>query len=173
MARRSKSPDSISLIDVANHAGVSRATASLVLRESPLVARATRERVHRAVEELGYIYNRGAANLRAQRTKTIGLLVSNISNPFFSELTIGVDATLDAAGYVAFLANTGESLAKVGFLARRRGCRRRRPAPVTGPPGVRQLERWKMPWQTLGFISALQTTSVRTTIGPRPWSRNI
>ena len=91
----------VSLIDVARHAGVSRATASLVLRDSPLVARKTRERVHRAVEELGYIYNRRAANLRGQRTKTIGLLVPNISNPFFAELTIGVDATLDIAGYIA------------------------------------------------------------------------
>jgi len=160
MAPRSKSPASISLIDVANHAGVSRATASLVLRESPLVARATRERVNRAVEELGYVYNRGAANLRSQRTKTIGLLVSNISNPFFSELTIGVDATLDAAGYVAFLANTGESLDRQErFLRRMREqnvdgvvlC------PVTGTSTsvLRQLKSWKMPCvQTLRFVSA-------------------
>ena len=160
MAPRSKSPASISLIDVANFAGVSRATASLVLRESPLVARATRERVNRAVEELGYVYNRGAANLRSQRTKTIGLLVSNINNPFFSELTIGVDATLDAAGYVAFLANTGESLDRQErFLRRMREqnvdgvvlC------PVTGTSTsvLRRLESWKMPCvQTLRFVSA-------------------
>src|SRR6516165_2438003 len=110
MGSPSKQTAPINLSDVARHAGVSRATASLVLRESPLVASATRERVHQAVDALGYIYNRGAANLRARRTKTIGLLVSNVSNPFFTEMTIGVDATLDKAGYVAFLANTAESL---------------------------------------------------------------
>ena len=150
----------VSLIDVARHAGVSRATASLVLRDSPLVARKTRERVHRAVEELGYIYNRRAANLRGQRTKTIGLLVPNISNPFFAELTIGVDATLDTAGYIAFLANTGELLDRQErFLKRMREqnvdgivlC------PVAGSSQqiLLQLGESGMPCvQTLRFISA-------------------
>ena len=98
------------LADVAQRAGVSRATASLVLRDSPLVARSTRERVQAAVEELGYVYNRGAATLRAARTKAVGLLVPNLANPFFAEMTAGLDDAFDAAGYVAFLANTGESL---------------------------------------------------------------
>src|SRR4051794_35490485 len=109
------------LADVAQHAGVSRATVSLVLRDSPLVAHSTRERVQAAVEELGYVYNRGAANLRAARTKAVGLLVPNLGNPFFAEMTAGVDEALDAAGYVAFLANTGESLERQDrFLKRMR-----------------------------------------------------
>src|ERR1044071_323339 len=96
----------VTLADVATRAGVSRATASLVLRDSPLVARSTRERVQAAVEELGYVYNRGAATLRAARTKAVGLLVPNLANPFFAEMTAGLDDAFDAAGYVAFLANT-------------------------------------------------------------------
>ena len=160
MGSPSKHTAPINLSDVARHAGVSRATASLVLRESPLVASATRERVHQAVDALGYIYNRGAANLRARRTKTIGLLVSNVSNPFFTEMTIGVDATLDKAGYVAFLANTAESLDRQErFLKRMREqnvdgvvlCA------VAGTPKsvLRQLGDWKMPCvQTLRSISS-------------------
>src|SRR5690349_16860925 len=87
----------VTLNDVALAANVSRATASLVLRESPLVAAETRKRVLETVDRLGYVYNRGAANLRASRTKTVGLLVCEITNPFFGELTVGVDAVLDRA----------------------------------------------------------------------------
>src|SRR4051812_8818434 len=148
------------LADVAQRAGVSRATASLVLRDSPLVARATRARVEAAVEELGYVYNRGAANLRAARTKAVGLLVPHLANPFFAEMTAGVDEALDAAGYVAFLANTGESLERQDrFLKRMREqkvdgvvlC----PAAGTPLSLLRLLRQWRMPCvQTLRFVSS-------------------
>ena len=52
--------------DIARHAGVSPATVSLVLRNSPLVARPTRERVQSSIGALGYVYDRAAANLRAR-----------------------------------------------------------------------------------------------------------
>lgn len=100
---------SVNLLDVAREAGVSRATASLVLRNSPLVAAATREKVQAAMHSLGYIYNRGAANLRQNRTGTIGLVLSNIANPFFSTLTAGVEEVNDAQEIVSFIANSGES----------------------------------------------------------------
>jgi len=150
----------ITLSHVAREAGVSRATVSLVLRDSPLVATETRQRVRDAVEAVGYIYNRGAANLRASKTKTVGLLVPLISNPFFAELTIGVDAKLDAAGYVSFLANTGESIERQArFLRRMREqsvdgiviC------PVAGSTRdvLNQLDAWHMPYvQALRYVSA-------------------
>ncbi|RAK26845.1 regulatory LacI family protein [Falsochrobactrum ovis] len=53
----------VTLLDVARHAKVSRATASLVVRKSPLVSALTRERVENSLRELGYIYNIGAASL--------------------------------------------------------------------------------------------------------------
>ncbi|GBQ83848.1 LacI family DNA-binding transcriptional regulator [Asaia krungthepensis] len=99
----------VNLLDVAREAGVSRATASLVLRNSPLVAAATRERVQQVMQRLGYIYNRGAANLRQNRTNTIGLVLSNISNPFFSTLTAGVEEANDASEIVCFIADSAES----------------------------------------------------------------
>ena len=102
----------MTLKEIARHAGVSPATVSLVLRSSPLVAKTTQVRVQLAMDELGYVYHRAAANLRAGSTETIGLLVSEITNPFYAELTAGIDAALDRAGWVAFLANAGESPAR-------------------------------------------------------------
>ena len=106
----SKNDPRITLTEVARHAGVSRATVSLVMRDSPLVAAETRVRVQASAEAVGYLYNRGAATMRGQRTRTIGLLVTEIDNPFFSELVAGAEAALDAAGYIAFLATTADSL---------------------------------------------------------------
>jgi len=102
----------ITLSDVAAHAGVSRATASLVIRNSPLVADDTRERVQAALHKLGYVYNQGAASLRTQRSRTVGLVITDITNPFFAELTLGIDQHLNAADYVALLGNTGDSPTK-------------------------------------------------------------
>ena len=107
--------------ELAKHAGVSPATVSLVLRSSPLVATATRQRVQSSIGVLGYVYDRAAANLRTRSTNTIGLVVCEITNPFYAELTAGVDHALDRAGFVAFLANTAESPARQDrFIARMR-----------------------------------------------------
>ncbi|HEY0837069.1 MAG TPA: LacI family DNA-binding transcriptional regulator [Azospirillum sp.] len=150
----------VTLTEVAGRAGVSRSTVSLVLRGSPLVAAETRDRVRAAIGELGYIYNRGAANLRASRTHTVGLLVCEINNPFFAELTAGVDDVLDAAGWVAFLANTAESPERQDrFLQRMREhnvdgvilC----PAAGSQPEILDRLRAWRLPCvQALRFVSA-------------------
>jgi LacI family transcriptional regulator len=102
----------VTLLDVARHAGVSRATASLVLRDSPLVAEVTRQRVLASMQQLGYVYHRTAATLRSQRSHTVGLVITDITNPFFAELTLGIEERLDEANYVVVLANTSESLDK-------------------------------------------------------------
>lgn len=94
--------------DIARHAGVSAATVSLVLRNSPLVAEATRACVQSSIDKLGYVYHRAAANLRARLTHTVGLVICEITNPVYAELAAGVDDALDQAGWVAFVANTAE-----------------------------------------------------------------
>src|SRR5579871_3729706 len=96
----------VTLVDVARHSGVSRATASLVLRGSPLVAAETRERVQASMRALGYVYHRAAATLRTQRSHLIGLVIPDITNPFYAELTMGIEARLDDAQQVVVLANT-------------------------------------------------------------------
>ena len=90
----------VTLNDIAKSAGVSRATVSLVVRNNPLVARATRDRVQSSIASLGYVYDRAAANLRARHTHTVGLVVCEITNPFYAELTAGIDEALDRAGWI-------------------------------------------------------------------------
>ncbi|WP_160159247.1 LacI family DNA-binding transcriptional regulator [Streptomyces sp. SLBN-118] len=108
----------VTLADVAVDAEVSRATVSLVLRESPLVAASTRARVRASMEKLGYVYHRGAASLRSRRSHTVGLVVTEVSNPFFAELTVGVEAALADAGIVVLLGHNYESTAKQADLLR-------------------------------------------------------
>lgn len=98
------------LADVAKLAGVSRSTVSLVLRESPLVAEATRERVTAALRASGYVYNWHAANLRTVRTNTVGIVVSDFTNPYYAELLAGAESALDDSGRVSFITHTEESL---------------------------------------------------------------
>src|SRR6476620_2037511 len=72
----------VTLLDIAADADVSRSTASLVIRNVPSVAETTRKRVLRSIKKLGYVYHRGAANLRRQHSHAVGLIVSDITNPF-------------------------------------------------------------------------------------------
>jgi LacI family transcriptional regulator len=102
----------LTLRDLAQHADVSPATVSLVLRKSPLVAQATRERVLASIETLGYVYNRGAASLRTQRTHTVGVAINELANPYFAELTAAIERALNAIGYSVFLSNSAEDPAR-------------------------------------------------------------
>ena len=101
----------ITLLDVAEAAGVSRATASLVIRKSPLVADETRLRVEQAIARLGYVYNMGAASMRATRSNTVGVLIPNLGNPFFAAMLAGIERALEDAGMIVVLANSRESAA--------------------------------------------------------------
>lgn len=89
----------VTLKNVAAHAGVSRTTASNVLTGTGRVSSETRDRVHQAMRELGYVYNRGAASLRTRRTTTVGVVVTDIANPFFGELLVGLESALAEAGF--------------------------------------------------------------------------
>lgn len=102
----------VTVVDIAKAAGVSKSTVSLVLQGSPLVGEATRAKVNAAMRDLGYVYNRGAANLRQSnaKSKIIGVVVNDLTNSFFAELAVGVDMVVQSAGFVQFLANTGESI---------------------------------------------------------------
>ena len=79
------------LKEVAALAGVSTATVSYVLSGKRAVSAATARRVHAAIEELGYRPNRSAAALRSGRSSTIVLLIPDVTNPFYTELVVGVE----------------------------------------------------------------------------------
>ena len=102
----------VTVTDVARAAGVSRSTVSLVLRDSPLVKRETRQQVEAAIDRLGYVYNRNAANLRRQTSDMVAMVINDLTNPFFAELAVGLGEALEAAGYVSLMANTGEDPAR-------------------------------------------------------------
>jgi LacI family transcriptional regulator len=111
-------PARLTLRDLAAHAGVSRATVSLVLRQSPLVAEKTRLRVRESMAALGYVYNRGAANFRTQRTQTVGVAMNELVNPYFSELTAAIERALAKVGRTVFLSNSSEDPSvQDGFIA--------------------------------------------------------
>lgn len=99
----------VTLLDVAEHAGVSRATASLVVRNSPIVGEKTRKKVLESIREMGYVYDRVAANMRSQSSSTIGLIITDVANPYFAELLIGVHNTLEKTDYIEFLGTTFDS----------------------------------------------------------------
>jgi LacI family transcriptional regulator len=100
---------SVSVIDVAHRAGVSLGTVSNVLNRPDRVSLPTRERVLTAIDELGFIRNEAARQLRAGRSKTIGLVVLDIGNPFFTEIAAGVESAAAVAGLSVVLCNSGES----------------------------------------------------------------
>lgn len=102
----------VTLKDIAARAGVSRATVSLVLRKSPLVKDETRERVDKVMADLGYVYNRRAANLRSGATQTVGLVFCEITTPNYAQCTAGIDDVIDAVDVVAFIANSSEDASR-------------------------------------------------------------
>jgi LacI family transcriptional regulator len=97
------------IVDVARAAGVSKSTVSLVISGSGLVAESTRERVSRAMSELGYIYHRGAATLRGAKSGLLGMVINDLSNPFFVELAIGIEEACQGGAFIPFLANVSEN----------------------------------------------------------------
>lgn len=97
------------MADVARRASVSPATVSRVLSGRGSVGVAYRRRVLEAVEEFGYRPNRLAQNLRRQRTAAIGVVVSDIENPHFSEMVRAVEDRAYRQGYRVLVCNTDES----------------------------------------------------------------
>ncbi|MEU7423179.1 LacI family DNA-binding transcriptional regulator [Streptomyces sp. NPDC040750] len=104
--------------DVAERAGVSKSLVSLVLRGSGPVRAEKRDAVLRAVRELGYRPNAAARSLSEQRTRTVGVLLDDLRNPWFVDLLDGLDSVLHTAGLHMLLADarlnrrTGHRLAE-------------------------------------------------------------
>ena len=98
----------VKIEDVARRARVSIATVSRVLANKPHVSARTRQRVLTAVEELAYRPSRVARSLRSQHSKVIGLIISDIQNPFFTSIVRAVEDVAYAHEYVLLLCNADE-----------------------------------------------------------------
>lgn len=100
----------VTINEIAAATQLSKATVSLVLRNSPSIPEKTRTRVLEAAQRLGYVYNRGAASLRGRQTNTVGIIVNDLTNPYFAEIVASIQRRLTDIGRFSFLCNTGESL---------------------------------------------------------------
>jgi len=112
------------IYDVARRARVSAATVSAVLNESAFVSPGLKARVQAAVASLGYEPNLLARGLAKRQTKTIGMIVPDIANPFFPEVVRGAEDTVQTAGYTLLIASTDNDVEKEKlylrlFLAKR------------------------------------------------------
>src|SRR5262249_56524017 len=95
---RSIARASVTIRDVANHAGVSPATVSRVLNGGYPVAEIKRTQVEKAVRELGYIRNAHAQALRRTSTGVVGAILHDVADPFFAEIVAGVQGGAAANG---------------------------------------------------------------------------
>lgn len=100
----------LTLKSIADLLDVSTATVSLALRDSPLVAAETRERIKETARETGYVYNRSAASLRTQRSNIIGVAFYDIVNPYFAEMLVHIEEQLNQQKHTILLCNHAESL---------------------------------------------------------------
>ena len=96
----------VSIIDIAQMAGVSKATVSNVLNGTGRVGEETRQRVLQIAEREGYVANFAAKSLRAAETRTVGIVTPDISNVFFSSIVMRLERELYNAGYASFACDT-------------------------------------------------------------------
>ncbi len=165
------------LMDVAERAGVSKSTVSNVIRGTALVAEETRARVERAIAETGYHPNAIARSLKARTSSAIGIVVPDLTNPFYAQLAVGVERAAGALGYAVLTANT-ECLPSTEEDAARAWLERRVDGVIIGGMSLASnlprvllnrmcrwcWHRWANP-MILGSVSSTMTM-------PAPWKRS-
>ena len=98
-----------SIKEIAKLAGVSTATVSRVINQNGRFSRETEERVRRVIRENDYIPNMSAKGLRTSRTRVVGIIVPDITNPHFANLVLHLEMDLFRRGYSCLICNTNES----------------------------------------------------------------
>ena len=102
----------ITIKDVAKQAGVSEATVSRALNNSPQVKRDTRQKIQNIARNLGYRPNGLARSIRVQKSHTLGMIIPDILNGFFTQLSRAIEDVAGQAGYDVLIVNTDEHLDK-------------------------------------------------------------
>ena len=98
--------------DVAKRSGVAPITVSRVINNSGYISDATRERVEAVIKEIGYVPNTLARGLRSKRTNTLALIVTDITNPYFTLMARGIEDVARDSNYTVIYCNTDESETK-------------------------------------------------------------
>ncbi len=96
----------ISIVDIAKLAGVSTATVSHVINRSGRYSKATEEKVKAVIEKYGYVSNNAAKSLKSSSSHTVGLIIPNINNDFFSTIAVSIEQYFDSMDYALFICNT-------------------------------------------------------------------
>jgi LacI family transcriptional regulator len=104
-----------SIKDVAAKAGVSLGTVSNVLNKPLLVSQRTRERVLAAIEEIGFVRNESARQLRSGRSRTLAFLMLDAGNPFFTDVAAGIQDVAEPSGLVVFLCDSRQDPVRQDF----------------------------------------------------------
>src|ERR1039457_3320053 len=125
----------VSIKDIARMAGVTHCTVSRALRNSPLVNRETVERIQRIALESGYRTSAAARSLVTRRSDTIGVVVTNIADPFVAGVVGGIEEAADEHGLSVFLANSNAEPEREVRVARKFEERRGGGSIVHASPG--------------------------------------
>lgn len=102
----------VTIYDIAKKAGVSPMTVSRVINNAPSISDKTRQKVEAVIAELDYIPNKQARSLISKETKQVSLVISDVSNPFFTNIVRGAEDKALQHGYQLLLGNSDESLVK-------------------------------------------------------------
>lgn len=94
----------ITVKDIAKKAGVSHSTVSRALHGNPLISEETKERIQQIAVELGYLPSAAARTLKTRRSHALGVVLSSIDDPFFSEILHGMEEVIQSSGYSLFIA---------------------------------------------------------------------
>jgi len=106
------------MLDIARAAGVSRSTVSNVMRDADSVNESLRARVLEWADRLGYVYDRGAANLRTRQSGLIGLVIPDLANPYITETVRGVSAVVSEHGFLVTTIETADDAARQAVVLR-------------------------------------------------------
>jgi DNA-binding LacI/PurR family transcriptional regulator len=108
----------VTIKDIAKQAGVSHTTVSRALNRSPLISEKTTQRIHDIATELGYHPSFAARSLKTNRSQALGVIVSQIDDPFFSEILQGIDDVAQSCGYSLFIAASQQDPARENAIVR-------------------------------------------------------
>ena len=101
---------SVTVHDVARVAGVSKSTVSLVLRGSEKASAKAKDKVLKAIEETGYVYNRDAAAMRSKSSDLVAIVINDLTNPYSAKLAVALEKHVRQLGLMATLVNTSEDV---------------------------------------------------------------